>query len=157
MSSEAGTKVKYVAEISPVREVWLLGTADLAFWAEHLKGQALSPAEFEGRARILLSAIEARYMGVRFRELCISVFVRGEHAGAGDDQLFLAQGFHSSRLFAWFERTLFSTPYEHGEIELNAAVPASVRLVEGGEAVFRAEMTPDRSGELRSPIRCGDE
>ena len=153
----ANSKVTYVAEISPVREVWLVGAAELGFWTERLKSARLVPAEFDGRARILISAIEARYMGVRFRELCISVFVRDERGGAGRDQVYLAQGFHSSRVFAWFERTLFSTPYVYGKIRVNASVPASIRLVARGQPMFLAEMSPDREAAAQALIRSGEE
>jgi hypothetical protein len=157
MIIETDGKVKYVAEISPVREVWLVGAADLGFWSERLKSARLVPSEFDGRARILVSAIEARYLGVRFRELCISVFVRDERGGAGRDQAYLAQGFHSSRVFAWFERTLFSTPYVYGKIGVNASVPASIRFVAGGQPIFLAEMSPDRAAAAQGLIRSGEE
>ena len=149
------TRIKYVAEISPVREVWLVGAAELAFWGERLRRERLLPVEFDGQARVLISAIEARYMGVRFRELCISVSVRDADGRAGSEPFYLAQGFHSSRLFAWVERTRFLTPYVHGKIGLNASVPASIRLVEGDQDVFRAGMSPAGSG--RALVGSGEE
>jgi hypothetical protein len=46
---------KYIATISRVREVSLLGTANLTFWKKHLGAAAnLAPAEFDGNARVLV-------------------------------------------------------------------------------------------------------
>src|SRR5687768_10385823 len=60
---------KYVATLSRVREVSLLGTADLGFWQKQLGAVNLAPAEFDGSARVLVSASDATFMGLRFQEL----------------------------------------------------------------------------------------
>ena len=46
------TTTRYVAKVSRVREVSLLGSADLAFWRERLKTEDLVPAEREGMAQV---------------------------------------------------------------------------------------------------------
>lgn len=43
--------VKYVAELSHVREVSRLGLADFGFWSERLRGEGLTPVEHAGRAQ----------------------------------------------------------------------------------------------------------
>src|SRR5438874_1002571 len=67
--------VRWVAELSGVREVSLLGTADLAFWKEQLMKENLVPAENNGRAQLLIVSADMRFMGVRFREVSFSVLV----------------------------------------------------------------------------------
>src|SRR6202034_4248097 len=46
--------VKWVAELAHVREVSLLGTADLAYWKERLRAEGLCPAGRDGQAQILI-------------------------------------------------------------------------------------------------------
>ena len=75
--------MKYVAELAHVREVSLLGSADLGFWAERLRGEGLTPVEHAGRARVLVVACDSKFFGVRFRELSFSVFVRRPNASGG--------------------------------------------------------------------------
>src|SRR5690242_3180155 len=57
------TRIKHVAELSHVREVSLFGTAELAYWEWRLKPEGLTPAERKGRAEILVSGAEGRFMG----------------------------------------------------------------------------------------------
>ena len=61
--------MKYVAELALVREVSLLGSADLGFWVERLRVEGLTPVEHAGRARVLVVACDSKFFGVRFREL----------------------------------------------------------------------------------------
>jgi hypothetical protein len=117
------TTVRYVAELTHVREVSLLGTADLAFWEERLKEEGLAPAESEGKALLLLIAADSKFMGVRFRELSFSVLVGRQEEGARRGGAYLAQAFNSCRLFAFCERTFFSTPYYHGDVRVSASFP----------------------------------
>jgi len=67
---------KYIAVLPHVREIALLGTSDLAFWTDRLAGEDLCPLDFGGQAHVLISAIEARFLGIAFREISITVFVR---------------------------------------------------------------------------------
>ena len=126
-----------------MREVSLLGSADLGFWAERLRVEGLTPVEHAGRARVLVVACDSKFFGVRFRELSFSVFVRRPDASEGSDAAYLVQAFNSSRFFAWSERTWFSTPYRHGTIDVDVGLPTSVRLVLAGQAVFSAVMSAD--------------
>ena len=139
--------MKYVAELAHVREVSLLGSANLGFWAEWLRVEGLTPVEHAGRARVLVVACDSKFFGVRFRELSFSVFVRRPDASGGvgkpapnADAAFSVQAFNSSRFFAWSERTWFSTPYHHGMIDVDVGLPAAMRLSLKGQTVFSAVM-----------------
>lgn len=149
------TAIKWAAELAQVREVSLLGTADLAFWKERLQGEELLPAECDGRAQLLVSAAEGKYMGARFREVSFSVLVCPE-TGCPWDAACLIRAFNSSRLFAFCERAIFSTPYYFGDVRLDSSLPASIRLVDQGEPVFAAAMG-DAAPDSRQPSRCGDD
>jgi hypothetical protein len=95
------TSIKWAAELAHVREVSLLGTADLAFWKEQLLKEDLLPAERDGQAQILIIAASAKYMGVRFQELSFSVLVSRVKEGNRQDAAYLLRAFNSSRLFAF--------------------------------------------------------
>jgi hypothetical protein len=140
-----------------VREVSLLGTADLAFWKERLLKEELLPAESNGQAQLLIVAADAKYLGVRFRELSFSVLVSRVEEGIRRDAAYLARAFNSSRLFAFCERVFFSTPYYHGDVRVSASLPASIQLVKKGEIVFQAQMGADASGPGREPSQVGED
>src|SRR5262245_56681867 len=85
--------VKYHVEISPVREVTLLGSVDLAFWKARLANEGLRPAEFDGMARVLVCAVDSRFLRIPFCELSVSVFVDQGKVSAGQDACYLAHAF----------------------------------------------------------------
>ncbi len=149
------TAVKWAAQIAHVREVSLLGTADLAYWEERLLRENLLPAERDGLAQILITGTDSKYMGVRFREVSFSVLASWSEGGIPRDAAYLVRAFNSSRFFAFCERVLFSTPYYHGDVEVSASVPASIRLLDKREVLFRAEMGASGSGSEREPVRRG--
>jgi hypothetical protein len=151
------TSVKWAAELSHVREVSLLGTADLAFWKDRLQEEELLPVESDGQAQLLLIAADSKYLGVRFRELSFSVAVSRPDEGVRQEGAYLVRAFNSCRLFAFCERAFFSTPYYYGDVRVSASLPASMHLVKKGEAVFAAEMGVDASGLGREPSRCGED
>src|SRR5690349_2716741 len=128
--------MKYVAEPTHVREVSLLGTADLAFWNERLAGEDLVPAVKDGKAQLLIIAADLKFLGIRFRELSFSVLASPVEGGARRDGAYLAQAFNTSRWFAFCERAFFAAPYRHGDVGVSASFPPSVRLRKGGEVVF---------------------
>jgi hypothetical protein len=128
---------KYIAVLPHVREIALRGASDLAFWQDRLAADNLSPLDFGGQAHVLLSAIESRFLGVRFREITISVFARRDGDDGGQEGLYLALAFKSSRLFTSVERAAFSTPYHHGTIRVDSALPGSIALFEGPDPALR--------------------
>ena len=149
--------VKFVAELAHVREVSLFGTADLDFWAERLGPEGLVPAEIGGRARVMIVAADARFRGIRFRELSFSVLASPDRGAGRVDGAYLARAFNSVRFFAFCERVFFSTPYDYGDVRVSTSVPASVQLSEQGQVVFRAEMGSEPAAPARATARSGDD
>jgi len=149
-----GANIGYAASLTHVREVSLFGTADLAFWKHRLDPEGLIPAEKHGKARLMIIAADAKFMGIRFRELSFSVLA-ADHSG--QHGAFLVQAFNSSRLFACCERVIFSTPYTHGDVRVSAAFPPSVRLTKDGSVVFLAEMKSDAAAPGRAPTRSEED
>src|SRR5262245_50276605 len=103
--------LRWAAEVAPVSEVTLLGSAELPFWRQQLRPAALSPTIKDGRAQLMISAVAAKFKGMPFRELSISVLVSRHAEGGTADGAFLIHAFNSSQLFACIERTFFHTPY----------------------------------------------
>ncbi len=144
-------------EVQQVREVSLLGTADLNFWIDRLQVQDLHPTPNDGKAQLLIISAEARWMGVRFKELSISVFVSRDKNGTHPEGVYMAQAFNSSRFFSFVERTFFHTPYRHGEVQIEACPPCSIRLRTRQGASLVAEMSPDIPACARKPCRSGSD
>ena len=149
--------VRYVAEVTRVREVSLLGSADLAFWRERLSAENLVPAERDGKAQIMIVGATMRFMGLRFTEISFSVLLSGHEEAAGQGGAFLFRAFNSSWLFAWCERVLFATPYLHGNCHVSVSSPISIQILMDGKLAFRAKMQADSKGPRRQPSRLGEE
>lgn len=147
---------RYNVEISPVREVALRGVADFAFWKDRLQGEGLVPAGDGDRAQLLLIAVDSQFMGLRFRELSISVFVGQISDGGEPDAVFLVHAFNSSRLFAFVERTFYHTPYYHADVRVETRRPASFEVGRRKDVILRAEMSGS-SIASRTLVRCGEE
>jgi hypothetical protein len=145
--------VKYAAELNHVREVSLLGSADLTFWIDRLAKEGLAPAEEGGMAKVLVIAADARFMGLRFREVSFSVLVARPEGG---DAAFLTGAYNSNRFFAFCERAFFSTPYQYAAVRVCASLPVSVEVARGDAVVFRAEMSADVAGPAREPSQDGE-
>lgn len=151
------TSVKWAAELSHVREVSLLGTADLAYWNDRLQAENLVPAEKDGQAQLLIIAADAKFMGIRFQELSFSVLISWPEEGSRQDAAYLARAFNSRRMLAFSERLFFSTPYYYGDVRVSALHPASIQLALKGETVFQARMGADGWKLGREPSRhCED-
>jgi hypothetical protein len=131
------TPVKWVAELSHVREVSLLGSADLAFWIDRLQKESLVLAEKNGKAQLLIIAADMKFMGIRFREVSFSVLVCPPEETAGRDAVFLVQAYNS--------RCLSTT------------TPCFIRLVLGGELVFGAQMHREEPLPCRAPASSGED
>src|SRR3712207_6249655 len=115
------TPVKFVAELDQVREVSLLGTANLDYWEDRLRVQDLAPARAGGRARVLIIAASAKFKGLAFREVSFCVLAHRPGEPTSTEASYLIRAFNSSRLLAFFERALFATPYVHGDIRTSTA------------------------------------
>lgn len=138
------------AVVSPVQEVTIVGSADLGFWTDRLRRDGLVPASVEGRAQVLIVSAAFAFKGIPSREVSLSV--RLDTPGTGRTS-YLEQAFNSVRFFAWIERVVFSTPYHHAEVAVEARPPASfsVRLRDGGGLV-----TTMAAGD-RPPVHAGEE
>lgn len=111
---------KYVAELEHVREVTLSGSANLTYWRDRLQNEGLTPREREGQSQMLVIASDARFRGIHFRELTISVLA--------DEGAYLVQAFNSVRLFAWVERVIFRAPYVFERIRVDSTAVRSAVL-----------------------------
>lgn len=148
------------AEVHPVREITLTGTADAQPFAGLLAEQELRiaqdhGAQDHGRAQLFLSATDARFHGVRFREFSISLMLDDRVAAARhENSALLMQAFNSVRFFAWIERTVFRTPYQHARIAVQTELPARVAVSRHGEQLVELRMADVAD---RRPIRSGKE
>ncbi|HUF61192.1 MAG TPA: hypothetical protein VMN36_03885 [Verrucomicrobiales bacterium] len=144
--------IRYVAEPKHVREVSLIGASDFGFWSDYLRADGLEPVRCGDVAQVVVVAAEMVYLGVRFAEVSFSVraSLPQDSSSAG---LRLIHAFTSSRVFAWCERTLFATPYFHGECQFSVHSPASIRVKTRGGDVVGAEM----SAQQRLALRARDE
>ena len=144
--------VKYIATITGVREVMLRGTADLEFWRRQLDAVELTPLTQSGQAQIVISAISARYQGIAFRELAISVLV-DDVLSPGHEAYYLAHAFNSSRLFALIERTCFSTPYYPADIQVATEPSPVVEMAGTSGPLFRAAL-PSPAPTAATSYQC---
>ncbi len=135
--------VRWAAQLAGVREVSLLGTADLGFWRNWLAGSGLELDPLADCAQLMLVAAEGRFFGLTFRELSFSVLVRFRTDDRNRPGAYLLQAYNSRRLFAFCERRLFSTPYDQAEVILSAAPPIFSQLSSGGRNTFRAQLHTD--------------
>lgn len=133
--------IKYAADLHNVKEVTLHGTADLSFWETVLHKENLFLYHENGRAVLLLSAIEAKWRGFRFREFVIAVGICLNENGMRLDGYYLPHAFNSSRCLTFSERVFFRTPYFRGNIRLENKLPASIRLQDRTEVLLHARMS----------------
>lgn len=155
MTNPPSDRVKYVAELPHVREASILGSVDLGFWKYRLSREGLEPVEFDGRGRMVITATDSRFMGVKFRELIIAVFAR--RLDGSQEGLFLSHAYNSVRFFAFVERIRFSTPYYPARIDVEVEPPVLFQAVEKGTTRIRAEMGVDVTATARPLLRKGDE
>ena len=135
---------RYPITVSHVREIALSGGADLGYWREQLRGERLQPAERAGQAELHVGATSARFLGVTFRELVICVFLRQPEG------IYLTHAFNSVRAFAWFERTLFHTPYRPARISLDLAPAPAWEVSQASGRLLRAAMSAESATALRA-------
>ena len=109
-ATPSNISIQYTADLDNVREVTLHGTADLSFWKTELHKESLIPYHQENKAVLLLSAIDAKWRGFKFREFVIAVGVCFSEDGANLDGYYLPHAFNSSKLLAFSERVFFQTP-----------------------------------------------
>ncbi len=145
------SSIRFAAELKHVREVTLMGSARFDYWRRRLDPEGLYPTQQNGRAQLLIISADARFHGVRFRELSVSVRVSMTDTGQPESGAFLLSAFNSQRFFALVERLWFATPYRHGAVELSPELPAYVQCVCDAALVFRAQMG-EGGQQSRAPL-----
>ena len=138
---EPGKSIKYAADLDNVKEVTLHGIADLSFWETVLHKEGLFPYHEAGKAVLLLSAIEAKWRGFRFKEFVIAVGTCFNESGTSLDGYYLPHAFNSSRFLTFSERVFFRTPYFRGNVRLENKLPASLRVQDRSEVLLHARMS----------------
>ena len=140
-SISSSSTPNYAADIGDVKEVTLHGTADLSFWEAVLHKESLFPYHQADQVVLLLSAIDAKWRGFKFRELVIAVGICLNDSGMSLDGYYLPYAFNSSKLLAFSERVFFQTPYFQGDIQLENEPPASIKLQDRTDVLLNAEMS----------------
>jgi hypothetical protein len=140
----------FISTIRDVREVALRGTADLAYWRDRLRPEGLTPFDENGRASLLLTGIAAKFRGIPFRELSISLQVSDD--GATPSGAYLAYAFNSSRLLALAERVFFQTPYHRARLTVDEKAPAQLGIALGNHDLFAARMGWHRPPSRREAV-----
>lgn len=146
--AQSRVNLDFVTVIHPVLEVTLVGKVQAHLWQPLLDGEAVTIRQTQGEADVLISAVDARYYGIRFRELSVSIGV-GE---PGDNRYFLVQAYNSLRVFAWVEQRWFRTPYAPATMTVS---PEHITLKQGQTEVFSASR-PAASPVLQSGYECRD-
>src|SRR3954451_5939341 len=136
----AQAQIKWTAQLDHVVEVSLLGSADLDYWQTKLAPISLLPIERDNKAQILIITADARFRGVRFKELSLSVLARPK--GDPADGAYLIHAWNSSRFFAWCERTFFKTPYAFGQVTISASNPVYIAVTDHAQTLFCAHFNP---------------
>lgn len=143
--------IKYVGQLYGVRELALLGTADLSWWRDHLAGEELEPIEVDQSARVLVTGLESKWMGMPFRDLSVSVSARCLY-GSKEEGYLLAGAFNASRFITFFERRWFKSPYQfRADLHVELGNQSTIRLGNEPAQDLIAEMGPRESEENPVP------
>jgi hypothetical protein len=161
--------IQYAVEVKSVRELNLVGRADLAYWTAHLAGTGLTPLSVDGYAEVTLGATDLTWMGLRFNE-SILVLTLAEAAaphpndaepktpygqassGQAAAGSYLLHAYNSRRSLAFMERAFFRTPYYPAAIQLSTQSPARLQVVDRAGGGLRAEV-----GTSVRPTRATDD
>ena len=134
--------IDYMTVIEKVREVTIHGLADLAPWQAFLADEAFPPFSSDGKAQLLISAVDAKYMGIRFQELSFSVATTSSTNPLNSNGYFLAHAFNSRPLFAMAERRFFQTPYYPAKIDFDTH---NLRLSKDNTILFEITLSQQSS------------
>lgn len=149
--------VTWTAQLNHVRDASLLGSAELSFWRDRLAGEELTPVDRVGRTNILIVSAAGRFMGVRFRELSVSVIVSSVAVAAETTSCFLVRAFNSNRFFTFCERRFFSTPYDYADVEVVHDIPTAITVTQHGRTFFQASMQRGDTPTTRTPTHVREE
>lgn len=121
---------RYATVVEPVLEITLICQGNVDPWQRLLTTEGFTLPPSQDKIEIILSAVEARYMGVKFRELSCSLRI-------DETQAFLVHAYNSNSLFALAERAFFRTPYYHGDLRVNSH---HIRLTNQGKPLLEASL-----------------
>ncbi|MBC8171553.1 MAG: hypothetical protein H7X77_07760 [Anaerolineae bacterium] len=138
-------QTRYMTIVEPVLEVTLIGRGDAAPWRQPLAVEGIALPLEQNKIEIILSAVEARYLGVKFREFSISLRI-------DETRVFLVYAFNSNRLFAMLERAFFRTPYYYAKL---AVSPHNIRLIDQEQRLFEAAL-PATAPVTHSQDECNE-
>ena len=128
------TSQKYQVVVSPVRELSLVGAADINYWTSSLRPFGMHPTVCNGQAELIISAAQMKFWGVRFTELSISIVVSRQEGGESRDGLFLMQAWNSFGPFAFVERNFLHAPYDRGCVTLTGDPPHEFAVAKTADA-----------------------
>ncbi len=142
--------VTYDVTLNGVKEICLVGTADLPYWEKLLRPEGLAPAVKDGRAEVSICAMASRYMGLGFREAVLTVATTATVGSGRQDGQFLVTAVNSNPLFAWVERQTNQAPYQAGTV-VAAIEPTRTALGwgEGRLTGVQAVMTAPAAAQRR--------
>ena len=139
--------VKYIAQLKRVRELALVGTADLSWWRDHLAGEGYEPVEEDGGAQVMVTGLDAKWMGIPFRDVSVIVVARQRSAPA-ETGFYLACAFNASRFMVGFERWWFRLPYHfRADMDVRLGEASDIRLGGQTAADLLAVMGPRDSSQ----------
>ena len=147
------TRLKWAAQLDNVHEVSIVGSADLGYWQRRLSGEGVAPAVCGGRASLMVVSAAGKFMGVRFRELSVSVIIEPVETIT----YFLVRAYNSNRFFAFCERSIFSTPYDSANVGVVDSIPTAISVAHRGRTSFRVAMRPTDTPATRIPSQEFDE
>lgn len=112
-----------------VEEVSLVGTARLDPWRAAIEASGVHPWEpAPGRVEVRLLACGTKFKGIPFAEVSMGLTIA--HAPGGPPAgAYLDGSFNSVRFFAWIERVVFKTPYQHAQVDLSAGTRPGFAVV----------------------------
>ncbi|MGB1286917.1 MAG: hypothetical protein ACPG7F_10320 [Aggregatilineales bacterium] len=133
--------IDYMTIVEPVLEVTLRGFARADLWQQHFHENDLKTQITGQTVEVLISGVSAKYMGIPFRELSVSVQM-------SEKTYFLAHAYNSLRPFAFAERRFFRTPYYPAALEI---IPHRLTVEKAGQSVFNASLSTDATPVNQAP------
>lgn len=135
--------MKYAAVVKHAQEVTLIGTANADTWLAPLALVGLTPFKRDGRAQLMISVASGKW-GIQFREVAVAVAACRSPGCQQPDGYYSAYAFHSSRWFAWCERTFFKASHRVATIDIRDDVPALIEVRHGMHLAMHASMGTER-------------
>lgn len=140
--TELRNDIEYAAEINNVKEVNLIGSADLVYWQNFLSKENLVPFNNNGKAEIIISTPTLSWSGIHFSEFVVAVAL-GNKEGTSRNGYYLVHAYNTSGLLAFYERVLFHAPYSEAKINIQEKSPISIDLIVDNTNVFSLKVSKE--------------